>query len=104
MRIAFEYQSPDAMFYFEIVIDICFMVDLVLNFNTGANIKGKIYMDRVSIAKDYLSGWFWIDLLSSTPYTWILAWSQGLTIEQVERDAPVPGEEKAISGAVASAP
>ena len=37
-------------------------------------------MDRQSITIEYLNLWFWIDLVSSTPYTWFLAWSEGITL------------------------
>lgn len=30
--------------------------------------------------------WFWIDLVSTIPYTWILAYSQGLSIRAIESD------------------
>lgn len=29
---------------------------------------------------EYLKLWFWIDLVSSTPYTWFLAWSEGIAL------------------------
>ena len=75
MRICFEYESPEFMFYLEMGIDISFMLDIIMNYNTGVTISGKIYMDRLNISRDYFKTWFMIDLLSSTPYTWILAWS-----------------------------
>ena len=35
MRIAFEMSSGDFIFYLEMVIDAMFIIDVVLNFNTG---------------------------------------------------------------------
>ena len=75
MRIAFEYEGSEFLFYLELCIDSGFILDMFLNFNTGVVIKGKVVMNRFAIAGDYLKSWFFIDLLSSTPYTWILAWS-----------------------------
>ena len=37
-------------------------------------------MDRQSVGIEYLKLWFWIDMVSSTPYTWFLAWSQGIVL------------------------
>lgn len=48
-------------------MDCFFLVDVVLNFNTGVEIDGTVVMDRKVIAKDYLSSWFWIDMLSAVP-------------------------------------
>jgi hypothetical protein len=63
-----------------------FLFDIVLNFNTGIYLKGKLEMSRKIIAKDYLCPWLLIDLVSSCPYTWILAWAEGLSIRQIESD------------------
>lgn len=35
MRISFEMQFNEPIFYFEIVVDCMFMMDIVMNFNTG---------------------------------------------------------------------
>ena len=43
-------------------------------------------MKRTLIAKQYLQLWFWLDLLSSIPFTWILAWSQGMKLRDIEND------------------
>ena len=45
-------------------------------------------MDRTSIAKDYLKLWFWIDLFSSIPYTWIIAAAINIDIQTLDSDAP----------------
>ena len=74
-RIAFEFKQTDVMFHFEFTVDICFMVDILFNFNTGILSKGLILMSRKLIAIEYLSFWFWLDVISSTPYTWIFAYA-----------------------------
>ena len=50
MRISFEPGFNEIIFYFEIIIDSMFMMDIVLNFNTGFYKGGKIEMNRVAIA------------------------------------------------------
>lgn len=107
MRISFEMKFNEFIFYFEIVIDCMFIFDIVLNFNTGIYVKGKLEMSRKAIAADYLCPWLAIDVISSCPYTWILAWAEGISIRAIESDDSSgldEGEDKQISGAVANAP
>ena len=86
MRISFEFHQSDFMFYLEVVIDCMFLADIFFNFNTGFYFKGQLIMSRKAIFKDYMKQWFWIDLISSMPYTWLLAWSQGLGLREIEAD------------------
>ena len=85
-RISFETETTDFLFYLEVWIDISFMFDIILNFNTGFYKDGKLMMTRKMIFIDYISLWFWVDLVSSIPYTWILAWSQGISLRDIESD------------------
>jgi hypothetical protein len=97
MRIAFEFQANDFLFYFEFLVDLSFILDILLNFNTGFYQKGVLIMRRELIVKDYMKNWFWVDLVSSIPYTWLLAASQGVSIRDIEDD-------DAVSGEIANAP
>jgi len=45
---------------------------LVINFNTGFDRKGIVVMKRREIVLNYLRGWFWLDLVASFPYTWVI--------------------------------
>ena len=85
------------IFYLEVVIDVMFMTDILMNFNTGFYEKGILFMRRDQIAKTYLKQWFWVDLISSLPFTWILAATQGIGIREIEADDN-------INGALASTP
>lgn len=80
MRIAFEFKSNDFLFYLDIVIDCMFLFDILLNFNTGFYHKGELIMKREHIVRDYLKNWFLIDLVSSMPFTWVLAWKEGIPL------------------------
>ena len=86
MRVSFEMPTTDISFYLEIIIDIMFITDIFINFNTGFYKKNQLIMQRAAIAKQYLELWFWLDLLSSIPFTWILAWSQGMKLRDIEND------------------
>ncbi|CAD8197993.1 unnamed protein product [Paramecium pentaurelia] len=50
------------------VVNGCFYIDILLQFNTAIYIDGNLVQDRIVIVKEYLKLWFWIDLISSFPY------------------------------------
>ena len=54
-----------------ILVDICFFVDIVVNFVTpypDGKLKDSWISDRKMMALNYLSGWFWVDLVASFPF------------------------------------
>eukprot|EP00929_Paragymnodinium_shiwhaense_P053100 TRINITY_DN26584_c0_g2_i1.p1 TRINITY_DN26584_c0_g2~~TRINITY_DN26584_c0_g2_i1.p1 ORF type:complete len:755 (+),score=91.37 TRINITY_DN26584_c0_g2_i1:62-2326(+) len=51
-----------------LAIDVMFLVDVVLNFRTGAYMAGHLVMDARRVAVHYLRTWFLIDLFSSVPF------------------------------------
>jgi len=53
-------------------MDVAFMVDLVVAFNTGFYKKGYLVMKRKEIVFNYLKTWFLIDLFASFPYSWVI--------------------------------
>lgn len=48
------------------------MCDILVNFNTGFYKKGYLVMKRKEIIKNYVKTWFFLDLLASFPYSWII--------------------------------
>ena len=46
---------------------------LVITYNTGFYRKGIVVMKRREIMCNYLKTWFFIDLLASFPYSWIIS-------------------------------
>jgi CRP-like cAMP-binding protein len=54
----------------DIVADLAFMVDIVLNFFTGyvREVDATLVTDKRQIARHYLAGWFWIDAPGSVPW------------------------------------
>ena len=47
MRISFEMTTSDFIYFLELSIDISFLLDIVVNFNTGFhNKKGQLIMSR----------------------------------------------------------
>jgi hypothetical protein len=64
-------EGPDVV-YLEFAVALVFMADIAISFNTGLFLKGALVEDRVLIAKTYLKFWFWLDIISSFPYDWVL--------------------------------
>jgi len=69
----------------EFAVDIFFMVDVILNFNTGFIEEEKFISSRTEIAKRYVSGWFWLDLLTSIPFDRIFGLGNSLHISQISK-------------------
>ena len=50
--------------FWTIVIDLCFYVDIVANFWTGFDKGYEVILDKGMIVRNYLSGWFTVDLIA----------------------------------------
>ena len=64
-KIAFEVKDSEFMFWFENTIDVMFIFDMLLNFNTGYHEKSRLILSRRKIFTNYVENWFWVDLVSS---------------------------------------
>jgi len=53
-------------------VDVFFMIDILMNFNTGYIQEEKLVSSRREILKRYLKGWFWMDLTTSIPFDRVL--------------------------------
>jgi len=72
-KLCFDVESTPALFtYFDSTIDVFFILDIFLCFNTGFYQNGFLNLNRCQIVIQYLKTWFTIDLLASFPYTYIL--------------------------------
>lgn len=57
----------------DLFVNIIFMIDILLNFRTSfPNEKGRLVRRHRAIAINYLTGWFWLDLVSSLPWELML--------------------------------
>lgn len=60
------------LFVLELILDLYWFIDIVLNFVLGFKIDAIAVELRIRRAtKRYLSRAFWVDLIISTPFTWI---------------------------------
>lgn len=56
----------------ESIMDVSFMIDVVVTFNTGFYKKGYLVMKRKDIIINYIKTWFILDVLASFPYSWVM--------------------------------
>ena len=73
MRLSFFTQTDlnfqDYFYFMEIVIDVIFGLDIVINFLTAyERSDGEVEYRVKRIAINYITGFFWIDLLSTFPF------------------------------------
>jgi len=72
LQLAFEMNFDGVLFAIASVINAYFMLDLMVTFSTGyVTPEGVMVMDPCLIAKRYLRGWFWVDLIISIPWEWV---------------------------------
>ena len=72
LLISFEFSVPVEFAYFDFILTILLLLDILVNFNSGFLKKGAVVMNRYLVVKHYFKTWFLVDLLSSCPYDWIL--------------------------------
>ncbi len=71
-RLCFNVDASGGILYLEDIMDITFMMDIIVTFNTGFYKKGYLVMKRKDIIKNYLKTWFWVDLIATFPYSWVI--------------------------------
>ena len=76
VRIAFlEDEGPSSVTYwvFDAIADVCFLIDIVINFSSAEEIDGGILLtDRKQLALRYLKSWFLVDAISSVPINLVM--------------------------------
>ena len=61
-----------ATFWFEAVVDVYFIFDIAFNFRTAIFDKeGVLELDTAVISRQYVKGWFGLDVLACLPVTYI---------------------------------
>lgn len=68
-RVCFNVEDKSAFgIFFDLWFDLSFTVDIVLNFFSAYYFKEKLVVKKTHIAKRYLKGWFWIDVITTIPF------------------------------------
>ena len=55
----------------DVILDIFFLVDILINFNMGVITAGEYTDDRMQVTKDYLKGGFMFDICTSIPVSFV---------------------------------
>jgi len=71
-RICFNDLAYGDLAIFENVIDLFFIIDFVIAFNTGYYEFGNLIMERKLIIQRYMNFWMWIDFIACFPFLLIV--------------------------------
>ena len=66
-RICYNAEADGAVWVFEVLVSISFIVDMIFSFRTAFEQESAWITSPRKISKKYLMGWFWIDAPSSIP-------------------------------------
>ena len=70
---AWEEQCESGLFWFEVVVDLLFLLDVAVNFRcTFHDAADQLELDARRVALRYLRFWFWVDFASSIPLDLIM--------------------------------
>ena len=69
-RLTFKLYDFDAIYW---IITIIYILDIPYTFNQSVKKGLKIYSDRPSISRQYLRGWFAVDLIACIPFSWLFS-------------------------------
>ena len=98
-RISFEQDAKGGFFYFETMIDIFFITEILITFNTGYYSNGNLIMQRKYIIFNYLRTWFFLDLFATFPYSYVI----GLTSSDSSSEEDEENSDNSSSSGGASA-
>jgi len=68
LELIFHLDQRPLFMWIDLVISLLFITDVVLNFLTAVDEKGRLITDRAAVARHYLKGWFVIDFVSCLPF------------------------------------
>ena len=85
VMVVFEIPSKGAFLAFDIVLTIFFTADIYINFHTSLIVKRKVITDSRAIAREYMKGWLWIDLLATIPFHLIFGVASFVMLNRILR-------------------
>jgi hypothetical protein len=85
LMVVFNLKMTRFFIGFDILVTLTYAVDIIIQFNTGFLVRQELITDRKAIAKRYLRGWFFLDLLATLPFTWFVLSSRYLALSKVVR-------------------
>ena len=73
--------AADPFVIIDLIVDLMFLIDIFISFRTTyVNKEGEAVYEPMSIAKNYLQGWFSIDAIAAMPYDLILFGSGNIDV------------------------
>ncbi|KAL8622307.1 hypothetical protein ACOMHN_043311 [Nucella lapillus] len=63
---------PDPLVIVDLIVDIMFIADILVNFRTTYVDNGEVVSDKHKIAVNYVKGWFLIDTIAAIPFDLLL--------------------------------
>ncbi|CAE1284310.1 KCNH7 [Acanthosepion pharaonis] len=67
-----ETSKADPLVIIDLLVDIMFIADILINFRTTFLQNGEVASDPQLIAKHYVKGWFLIDAIAAIPFDLLL--------------------------------
>ena len=86
-RLCFTIEAEGAWFFIETAIDVSFMLDIFVQFNSGFYRRGNLVNNRRAICENYFKSWFLIDFFASFPYGW--AFSEEALVAEAEVEGAI---------------
>lgn len=67
-----ERNQTDPLYIIDLIVDIMFIADILINFRTTFVHSGEVISDPQKIATNYVKGWFLIDSVAAIPFDLLL--------------------------------
>lgn len=67
-----ETNKADLLVIVDLIVDLVFMTDILINFRTTFLYQGEVVCDQQKIAVQYVKGWFFIDAIAAIPIDLLL--------------------------------
>ena len=67
-----ETNQPDPLVIIDLIVDVMFIADILINFRTTFLHNGEVVADPQKIAVNYVKGWFLIDAVAAIPFDLLL--------------------------------
>ncbi len=87
IMVVYDIPSTGGFLVFDIVLTVFFTIDIYINFSTSLQVKRKIITDKKIVAKQYMKGWFWLDLFATIPFHLIFNVSAFIMLNRLLRFA-----------------
>jgi len=83
--VVFELEMTPILIFFDILVTLTFAFDVFVQFNTAYGNRHELVTDRKAIARRYLKGWFFLDLIATLPFTWVFISSRFSALNRIFR-------------------